>query len=101
MNCPYCEKEMFRGFIDNGRALNWLPEGERARPIKSRYAVSLTTEYDLDSGGKTVAFYCYDCQKVLINVVPGDVVKAEKARLIKEDNEKLAELKRSGGQVKL
>ena len=69
MNCPYCEKEMFRGSINSIRApVYWYPEGEWGGVWKNDYIVDITSKIDLDRTEKAETFYCYDCAKMIVDV---------------------------------
>lgn len=68
MNCPYCKNEMKKGYIAGDRlSLRWMPsEVEKMSLIKwLKRGVKLS--YVLD-GNCVDAFYCEQCEKVIIDV---------------------------------
>ena len=71
MICPYCNNKMNRGFIKNReQKLSWIPDGEKA-PLTSwsisKNGIALGN-YSFFSGGETVAFYCAECKKIILDV---------------------------------
>ena len=98
MNCPYCEKEMFRGFVYEEYigeykqmykpTIKWRPEGKTAR----RYEVKLSVKNDLFFSDKVETFYCYDCKKMIIDIDTIDALKQEQ----EEKEAKSDELRRNG-----
>lgn len=70
MKCPYCEREMQKGYIptDNIPA-QWLPNEKRQSLFKLKYSkdckkiVSENTAF----GMHAIAYYCGDCGIILLN----------------------------------
>lgn len=78
MNCPYCEKEMVFGYIQNRDGVYWvktrraistlLPPGGRSKEV-----VSLNVgRVGYISGGSAEAWLCRGCKKVVIDYAPKD-----------------------------
>ena len=71
MNCPYCLKEMARGYIYNGsQPIQWIPDGKK--PSKINFTVSgdgvkLNNRFSFFkiSGYSAEAFYCDACAVVI------------------------------------
>ncbi|MBQ7778428.1 MAG: hypothetical protein IJ396_05920 [Oscillibacter sp.] len=65
MNCPYCEKEMDEGYIQNmGLAkmdMGWYPKDGGFLSVEER----LTTSKAF-SGRKVAAYRCRNCRKMVI-----------------------------------
>ncbi len=69
MECPYCQKEMQRGYIptDNIPA-QWIPDGTRQSMFKLKYSkncrkiVSENTAF----GVHATAYFCEDCGVILL-----------------------------------
>ncbi len=71
MNCPYCSNEMKQGYIQCRDNLIWA---EKKRAVA---AIALTSGETVNlaensggpfSGFSTTAFYCGNCQKVIIDI---------------------------------
>lgn len=71
MECPYCNYVMKSGRIQSGNLLSWTPEGESSMGI-SRWTKSpnsiVLAECSVLWGAAVDAFYCPNCQKIIINV---------------------------------
>ena len=71
MTCPYCNQEMKLGSIQADNLLSWTPEGESpkgaTRWAKSSKSIVLA-KYFLLSPAVVDAFYCPNCQKIIIDV---------------------------------
>ena len=71
MKCPYCSKEMERGYIYNDTApLEWIPKGKKPSIFKfksSADGVKLTNEFSVFkvSGYSAEAYYCNSCHVVI------------------------------------
>lgn len=71
MKCPYCEREMRKGyFIDGSQPIQWIPEGSKPSIWKTG-----TAEGAVHLGGgsfwrnyKADAFYCSFCKVVIAPV---------------------------------
>lgn len=72
MLCPYCNKEMKKGYISAYNRLCWTPEGETAHGAtkwaKSRNSVMLA-EYFFIGAATVNANYCENCKKVIIDLL--------------------------------
>lgn len=65
MNCPYCEKEMEKGYIDQSDfrfPLEWYP-AER----KTGFFASNKRNVRLAYGGNVTAYHCGNCKKIIID----------------------------------
>lgn len=68
MRCPYCQKEMQRGYIPNGsQPVQWIPDGERPSVLSfsvTEQGVSLVNQFKplKANGYKAEAHYCSDCK---------------------------------------
>lgn len=65
MNCPYCSKEMEKGYIDQTDfrfPLEWYPaNGETKVFVSKKRNIRLTY------GGSVKAYRCERCKKILID----------------------------------
>ena len=67
MICPYCEKEMQEGFVNQERmAIRWVPNEERGFMdcLLDRNVIKLTS---LSSGGRVIVYHCADCKKFIVD----------------------------------
>lgn len=71
MVCPYCQNEMKPGSIDVYDTLSWSPQGEsRPGPTKftiAKHGIKLAS-YSLLFSASKQAFYCPNCQKIILDV---------------------------------
>lgn len=74
MKCPYCQKMMDEGYIENPRdVVAWIPKGayrglrERIFP-RSEKKFILAGKYNFIEGGSAEAYYCNNCKKIIIDV---------------------------------
>ena len=75
MSCPYCSKSMKLGFINQDRyALKWIPEENDKGPLLQWFAKGIKLTSALKSG-QLEAFYCEDCQKIIIDTGDLDTYK--------------------------
>lgn len=65
MNCPFCGKEMERGFLQTGNKIIWA---------KKQHSVSLVAKEGEVALGNAIfggialdAFICKDCKKVVVD----------------------------------
>ncbi len=71
MKCPYCQKEMQRGYIPNGsQPVQWIPDDERPSFLSFSVAeqgVPLVNQYKpLKANGYIAeAHYCSACKVVI------------------------------------
>ena len=71
MICPYCGKEMKKGYIPAAKmALMWIPESDKV-PVtifsKTKTGVNLT-DVPIWKMQKATSFYCTDCRVVVTPV---------------------------------
>lgn len=70
MNCPYCGKEMEKGFIQCRDGVSWQKK-ERliaALPGLSKGSVILARSHgSLFSGAAAIAYHCSGCKKIVID----------------------------------
>ena len=69
MKCPYCENGMLNGYIHNpSQPIQWIPKEEKPsmwRGGVAKRAVRLG-EWGLLRESKVTAFYCPNCEVVII-----------------------------------
>ncbi len=69
MNCPYCKNGMLSGYIHNaGQPVQWIPGNEKPSPWRgglAKRAVQLG-EWGFWRESKVTAFYCPNCEAVII-----------------------------------
>ncbi|WIV13046.1 PF20097 family protein [Proteiniborus sp. MB09-C3] len=72
MNCPYCNKEMEKGYISDNRRYKmlWLPEGtgfflRTEKNIKKHNGMIISKSHLLE-WDNPVAYACRICKKVII-----------------------------------
>lgn len=68
MNCPYCNEEMEKGYVDQTKAffpLEWYPANqERGILINTKRNIKLTT---LRKTGRVIVHHCAACRKFVID----------------------------------
>ena len=65
MNCPYCDKEMEKGYIDQTDfrfPLEWYPANREPGLLASK-----KRNVRLSYGGNVKAYRCKDCGKIVID----------------------------------
>jgi len=55
MNCPYCGKEMAKGYMESFQQLAWISNGERVPLAKHNFI----------TGSKAEAYLCRYCGRVI------------------------------------
>lgn len=71
MKCPYCEREIKKGYFINGsQPIQWIPEGNKPSVWKTGIAKDAV---QLGSGSywksyKAEAYYCQSCKIVITPV---------------------------------
>ena len=60
MKCPYCNKEMEKGYIQSRHGLGWNRK-KRVLAIDSAWFADQPLEYE------SVAYRCEDCKKIIID----------------------------------
>ena len=70
MNCPYCGKEMEKGFILDGNHIRWYPEGMDVFGFcpEEDGAVRLNATGGVMTAAKAESWYCPDCRMVITPV---------------------------------
>ena len=73
MQCPYCHKDMLPGHIQTrGEVIKWLPADKNVSFLATRYEVKKHElklgSYNWFVGGNVEAYYCEECQKILIDL---------------------------------
>lgn len=69
MKCPYCGKEMEKGFMQSPQEIAWL-EGEKRHFLSKAdfYEGSVVlSKLSFLKGSAVTAYLCRDCKKVLID----------------------------------
>ena len=81
MDCPYCKKEMQKGFILGGNHIRWYPEGADTMMTlpEEEGAVRLNAIGGLVTSARAESYYCADCRMV-ITPVPEIEDPLDKAR---------------------
>ena len=68
MNCPYCGKEMEKGYIQSRDGLNWTAKKRLVAALSSLGQDSLSLKNDAADNNRTVyAYKCAACKKVIID----------------------------------
>jgi len=71
MICPYCNKEMEKGFIPaNKSCVSWLPDGSRKSFVvynPSKYNGIKLTNNPIYKSEEVIAYNCTHCKKVIID----------------------------------
>ena len=70
MKCPYCEKEMAKGFILGGNHIRWYPEGADTMLMfpEEEGAVRLNATGGWVTAPQAESWYCADCRMVITPV---------------------------------
>ena len=70
MDCPYCKKEMQKGFIFDGNHIRWYPEGADTMLMfpEEEGAVRLNATGGLITSARAESWYCADCRMVITPV---------------------------------
>lgn len=67
MKCPYCDKEMTKGYIQCRDGLFWTPKKQLVASLSVFGKGKVTLENDGGRNCRTVyAYNCLDCNKVII-----------------------------------
>ena len=68
MKCPYCSKEMEKGFIQCRDGVTWTPKKQWAAALSSLGKNSVSLENGAANNSRTVyAYKCGECKKVIID----------------------------------
>ena len=71
MKCPYCNKEMALGYVQNGQQpVQWMPDGKKPSMLShktTKEGVTLVNEFApfKANGYKAEAYYCMNCKIVI------------------------------------
>ena len=70
MKCPYCDKEMAKGFIFDGNHVRWYPEGADTMLSfpEENGAVRLNATGGVITSARAESWYCADCRMVITPV---------------------------------
>ena len=70
MECPYCKKEMAKGFILGGNHIRWYPEGTDTMMMfpEEDGAVRLNATGGVMTSAKAESWYCAACRMVITPV---------------------------------
>ena len=70
MNCPYCKKEMAKGFIRNaGDSVRWYPEDADTTGFwPENEAAVMLGRVGLMTAAEAESWYCADCRMVITPV---------------------------------
>ena len=70
MKCPYCGKEMAKGFIFDGNHVRWYPEGADTMLMfpEEEGAVRLNATGGVVTSARAESYYCSDCRMVITPV---------------------------------
>lgn len=68
MICPYCNKEMKKGFLQCRDGLHWTPKKQKIAALSGmgKGAVLIGNEEGLVPNTTAVAYHCEECKFVLI-----------------------------------
>ena len=108
MNCPYCSKEMAKGFINGSNNVRWYPEGAAIDELwPENEGTVLLAKTGWVTSARAEAYYCGDCGMVIVPVVPcentTDKLKQKWSALaerIGEESEKRREEKQAAKRQK-
>ena len=67
MECPYCKKEMQKGFINGRDSIRWYPEGVEPWAVADDSTVCLA-KVGIISAAHSESWYCEDCRMVITPV---------------------------------
>lgn len=67
MNCPYCNKVMEKGYIDQTEFLHPLEWYPAKREMVFSVIVSKKRNVRLTYEGNVIAFRCENCKKIIID----------------------------------
>ena len=69
MKCPYCEKEMEKGYIQCRDGLHWTPKKQKVAALAGlgSGAVLIGSEEGIVPNTTAIAYHCELCKKVIID----------------------------------
>lgn len=66
MRCPYCQNDMEKGWIDQGRfSLYWTSEKRKPGSLLPLHKNILLSS--LFAGGRIITYHCEQCRKFIID----------------------------------
>ncbi len=71
MKCPYCEREIRKGYLNNtDQPIQWIPEGAKPSIWKTGVAKAavVLSEEPFWTGYRADAYYCPACKVVILPV---------------------------------
>ena len=69
MECPYCKKEMEKGFINGSNNVRWYPEGAAIDDLwPENEGAVLLAKTGWVTSAKAESYYCADCRTVITPV---------------------------------
>ena len=68
MNCPYCNKEMQKGYIQCRDGLHWTPKKQKIAALAGmgRGAILIGNDDSLVPNTSAVAYHCEECEFIMI-----------------------------------
>ncbi len=67
MKCPYCEKEMEKGYIQCRDGVHWTPKKVFVAALSEFGKDSVSLENGVGNNRAVYAYKCGDCKKVIID----------------------------------
>ena len=68
MKCPYCEKEMEKGYIQCRDGVHWTPKKQLVAALSEFGKDSISLENGAGRNNTVIyAYKCGDCKKVIID----------------------------------
>lgn len=87
--CPWCGKEMKRGYLVGYKGVYWSEKRPTALSRVGYDALSIDGEGSLLSGFYKTTWYCRDCRKMTFTLAPPEALDTPKARTQREYEEEL------------
>ena len=67
MKCPYCQKELEKGFIQCRDGIHWTPKKQLVAALSEFGKDSVSLENGVGNNRAVYAYHCADCKKVIID----------------------------------
>ncbi|MBR5269258.1 MAG: hypothetical protein IKU21_01985 [Anaerotignum sp.] len=67
MKCPYCQKDMEKGFIQCRDGIHWTPKKQLVAALSEFGKDSVSLENGVGNNRAVYAYHCADCKKVIID----------------------------------
>ena len=67
MKCPYCQKEMEKGYIQCRDGVHWTPKKQLVAALSEFGKGSVSLENGVGNNRTVYAYKCGECQKVIID----------------------------------